>query len=143
MSKPDQYAVIGYSDTLRRELFDRVRVITIKPGFTATNMVKFTSDLSVGGRNGELKSPTEFDEEMEILRINLLDRFILALLQTPDKVADMIVSSVLSSNGPAHVVADVYLLKRILWFVCTWQWGLDAMIKWYWPRKYRDSLKNK
>ena len=132
-----------YTDTLRRELIGRVRVTCINPGFTATPMVAYTSNLSVGGSHGEMILPTEFNNEMEAMRLYLLERFIMRFLQTPDKVAEMIVASVFSSNNPGHVLAEAFLIKRILWFFTEYNFIVDTLVYLYWPKPESETKKTK
>ncbi len=138
-----KYAVKGYTDTLRRELIGRVRVTCINPGFTATPMINYTKDLAVGGQKQELMAPTDFNTEMETMRVALLDRYIMRFLQTPDKVADMIVASVISSNAPGHVVAEIYALKRVLWFFSQFNSIIDFICHVYWPAQGKASVDKK
>jgi hypothetical protein len=120
-----KFAVIGYTDTLRRELFDRIRVTCVEPGFTATPMVAFADELTK-----KQVQKSDFIDEMEVLRVKIFDRWIGSYLQTPVSVADALFSCLFSSNSPRHVMVD-NILKRIMWTSSRWNWLLDNVLYFY------------
>jgi NAD(P)-dependent dehydrogenase (short-subunit alcohol dehydrogenase family) len=132
-----KYAVIGYTDTLRRELFDRVRVTCVEPGFTATPMVAFANELA---HHEKYMVPTDWAGEMERLRNYVFNRWIANKLQKPENVADAIYSSLFSTNNPKHVIAD-RLEKRVMWILSTWQEMLDRFLLIYWRWNHTQKSK--
>ncbi len=102
-----KFAVVGYSDSLRRELkYAGVRVSCIEPGFTDTAIVKLTG----------ADSSSVFGDIMAKARLSAMDKLILPL-QPVYRVTDAICSCLFASNDttPAHVTVDL-LQKRIKLF---------------------------
>jgi NAD(P)-dependent dehydrogenase (short-subunit alcohol dehydrogenase family) len=93
-----KFAVVGYSDSLRRELkHSGVRVSAIEPGFTDTNIVNSpphnsSSPFAEIVRNGLQKAKERMIHPM----------------QHPSKVTDAIVSCLFASNEttPAHIIVS-------------------------------------
>jgi NAD(P)-dependent dehydrogenase (short-subunit alcohol dehydrogenase family) len=116
-----KFAVVGYSDSLRRELkYAGIRVSAIEPGFTDTAIVN---------------SPPHNDNSpfSEIVKKGLMrakERMIYPL-QSPSAVTDAIVTCLFASNEttPAHVRVDLWRKKILFFFLTTlpYKW-VDAML---------------
>lgn len=104
---PTKMAVIAYSDSLRRELMNegRVRVTCICPGFTNTPIITSCGDKGL--------EESKFKKEILCLQTQHLDMlWDPKKMQQPDRVANMIVGSIFSTNNPTKIVID-HFLRRI------------------------------
>jgi NAD(P)-dependent dehydrogenase (short-subunit alcohol dehydrogenase family) len=92
-----KYAVRGYTDTLRRELMGRARVIAVHPGGTKTGMITTHPEMPSEG----------IYMTMIYGAMGILGK-ICSSLQEPDEVAKVICAAIFSSNSPIHVFADTF-----------------------------------
>jgi short-subunit dehydrogenase len=115
-----KFAVVGYSDSLRRELRHAgIRVTCIEPGFTATAIVEVPSEYDPTPFAEDIKSTWEFYQSRAI-----------EPMMKPSQISEGTISAIFASQEttPAHIRID------------QWRKFVSHWLMMYLPSKYSDKL---
>jgi len=123
-----KFAVVGYSDCLRREISERVRVICVEPGFVNTQMVQseLLDNFSFNEKSNFLYRLLKFGESIQNYK-----KYSKYWAMNPRIISKTVFRETFSNPSNNHIVADNIIMKH-LWIILS-----------YLPSKFQDFLMKK
>jgi len=110
-----KFAVVGYSDALRREIQPKIRVTIIEPGVTRTPLLN-----PMNPEFPLVLDPTKtlFYENFSssVPRLKNIFKKNSQFIQSADAVAQKVSYAILNDPAPEHVIVDIWIVRWIFFF---------------------------